>query len=149
MCLPSPTVHTQEVSQFLSAGRIKEDAAGAVQAALGADKVDFEQGVYLDNYGADWQMENAAKACDGADAAIIFLGLSSIKDHRIPQPDYLQVNENWARPPHNANFQCLTGLPCGSEGGCVLFLARRCNAYVACPFCSMSRPACCPSVHPV
>ena len=70
----------------------------AGQAALGADKVGFEQGVYLNNYGADWQMENAAKACEGADAAVIFLGLSSIKDHRIPKPDFLQVDESWARP---------------------------------------------------
>ncbi|KAK9839864.1 hypothetical protein WJX81_007210 [Elliptochloris bilobata] len=67
----------------------------ALQAALGADKVTFEQGVYLDNYGADWQMENAAKACEGADAAIIFLGLSSIKDHRIPQSDFLEVKADW------------------------------------------------------
>ena len=84
--------------------------ACAVQAALGADKVTFEQGVYLDNYGADWQMENAAKACDGADAAILFLGLSSIKDHRIPKPDFLQVDEGWARSPHPAVVHCLAGL---------------------------------------
>ena len=79
-------------------GRTLNPARYAVQAALGADKVAFEQGVYLDNYGADWQMENAAKACEGADAAVIFLGLSSIKDHRIPKPDFLQVDESWARP---------------------------------------------------
>ncbi len=64
---------------------------------MGADKVVFEQGVYLDNYGADWQMEEAAKACDGADAAVVFLGLSSIKDHRIPTSDFLEVKENWVR----------------------------------------------------
>ena len=68
-----------------------------MQGALGADKVVFEQGVYLDNYGADWQMEQAAKACDGADAAIVFLGLSSIKDHRIPTSDFLEVKETWVR----------------------------------------------------
>ena len=95
---------------------IDHGAPCAVQAALGADKVTFEQGVYLDNYGADWQMENAAKACDGADAAVIFLGLSSIKDHRIPKPDFLQVDESWARPTHCALMRCLTRLPYPKEG---------------------------------
>ena len=82
----------------------------AVQAALGADKVTFEQGVYLDNYGADWQMENAAKACEGADAAVIFLGLSSIKDHRIPKPDFLQVDESWARPTALGKVRVMVGV---------------------------------------
>ncbi len=65
------------------------------QGALGADKVVFEQGVYLDNYGADWQMENAAKQCDSADACVLFLGLSSIQGHG---GDFQAVNSAWARP---------------------------------------------------
>jgi hypothetical protein len=72
-------------------------AAPRRQGALGADKVVFEQGVYLDNYGADWQMENAAKQCDSADACVLFLGLSSIQGHG---GDFQAVNAAWARPGH-------------------------------------------------
>ena len=57
-----------------------------MQDALGAERVGYQRGAFLEGWGGDGEMDGAAFDCRNAEACIVFLGLSAlgVSDYHPP-----------------------------------------------------------------